>query len=216
MAQAAVVARVTRSAGCRWSNPANADSDTVTGKFALEAGLLEITYGSGTKVTLRGPARYKVTGPNGGLLAGGQIIVTTGGDAVRDRSAQRPAGPQRAPFTVETADTPTPATLVAEWGARFRMALDQSGTLAAENLRGRVRLEAPGLNAVDAACPLPEGRSLMVGPTGHGTAGVFRSWEDGPPDAAGRLLDGPICAAAADGQEGLRLKENRKSKEPNS
>ncbi len=217
VAEAAVIARVTRSVGCRWSNPENADANAVVGRFALEAGWLEITYNTGTKVRLEGPVKYAVTAPNRGLLAAGKISVATGADTGRGRSAPRPAGADHAPFSVETADTPNPATVVAECGAQFRMVLDQSGMLVAENLRGKVRVDVARLSALDAICPLPEGRSLMVGPTGGGASGVFRNWEDGPPDVARRLLNGaPICAAEVNGEEGLRLKDGRKSKRPNS
>jgi hypothetical protein len=96
------------------------------------------------------------------------------------------------------------------------MALDQSGTLVAENVRGRVRVDVARLNAFDAAYRLPEGRSLMVGPTGPGSGGVFRNWEEEPAVARRSLNGAPIYAAEGNGEQGLRLREDRKSKKPNS
>ena len=61
----------------------------------------------------------------------------------------------------------------------------------------------------------------MVGPTGPGTSGVFRNWEDGPTGEfhAHQPADQgepPIYARKSHGKEGLRLNEGRKSTKPNS
>ena len=42
-------------------------------KFALAAGLMEITYDTGAKVILQGPVTYEVESANGGYLAVGKL-----------------------------------------------------------------------------------------------------------------------------------------------
>ena len=48
--------------------------------FVLESGMLEITYDSGAKVILQGPALFSADSGNGGLLLCGKLTVRTKSD----------------------------------------------------------------------------------------------------------------------------------------
>ena len=115
------VGQITQTIGCRWTNmmitretPAK-DLLTVSlgARYIVDAGLLEITYYSGAKVILEGPAVYEVDGSNGGFLRVGAatflymtaeerkgsngrksgIPVRRGAVLLRSRSLRRHFGP---------------------------------------------------------------------------------------------------------------------------
>ena len=81
----AFVGRITGMKDCRWSDT---ETQTYIGssvplgrKYALSAGLMEITYDTGAKVILEGPCTYKVESDAGGYLELGKLtahIVSTG------------------------------------------------------------------------------------------------------------------------------------------
>jgi hypothetical protein len=72
-----VVARVTGAVDCRWADGVPAPAylgDLIIGQWLrLESGLLEITYSSGAKIVLQGPATYEVCS-DGGYLASGKLV----------------------------------------------------------------------------------------------------------------------------------------------
>ncbi|MCE9524970.1 MAG: FecR family protein, partial [Planctomycetales bacterium] len=85
---AAVVARLTRTAGAAWQAAAKPDNSPLTTgeKLQLVAGQVEIEYATGAKVVLQGPAEYvigseKLTGKrekseaNSGFLAFGKLTA---------------------------------------------------------------------------------------------------------------------------------------------
>ncbi|MCW1922266.1 FecR family protein [Luteolibacter arcticus] len=72
-------ARVTGMMGVRWKNGAPPDligKSGSAGGLAIESGLVEITYGTGVRVTLEGPAEFDVTGTESGRLAGGKLVTS--------------------------------------------------------------------------------------------------------------------------------------------
>jgi hypothetical protein len=74
-----VVGSITGMADCQWVDPATkvSDRDSVPlgHKFALARGLLEISYHSGAKVILQGPAAYEVNSRTGGFLSFGRLTA---------------------------------------------------------------------------------------------------------------------------------------------
>ena len=74
-----LVACVTAMADCRWIDPATEaagfDDVALGRKFALASGLIEITYDSGAKVILQGPAVYEVESARGGFLSFGKLTA---------------------------------------------------------------------------------------------------------------------------------------------
>ena len=74
------VGRITRMRDCEWLN-ADIGSrnvlDVVIGsKYIVHAGRMEITYASGVKVVLNGPAVYEVDGRNSGSLRLGSVAFS--------------------------------------------------------------------------------------------------------------------------------------------
>lgn len=76
--QSFIPARITGMVGVRWTDGAPPDlirSSGGTGVLSIESGLLEVTYTSGVRVTIEGPARFAVTGPGSGTLDGGKLVT---------------------------------------------------------------------------------------------------------------------------------------------
>jgi hypothetical protein len=84
--QFTLVGRVGGMVDCRWSDPATETYPgagvTLGRRYALESGLMEISYESGAKVILQGPCDYKVESAHGGFLKVGKLVARVGaGDA---------------------------------------------------------------------------------------------------------------------------------------
>ena len=79
IANAEYVGRITGMKDCRWNDPDTAPlarTAVLLGReYALESGLLEITYKSGARVILEGPCKYKVDSTAGGYLAVGKLTA---------------------------------------------------------------------------------------------------------------------------------------------
>ena len=79
------VGRITGAVDCRWTDPATKafDRDAVPlgRKYVLAAGFMEITYDSGAKVILQGPATYEVESASGGFLSLGKLTARVEGRA---------------------------------------------------------------------------------------------------------------------------------------
>jgi hypothetical protein len=79
------VGRITAMVECRWESSGVRGQRARTGnprspvslgdKFALAAGLMEITYDTGVKVILQGPVTYEVESSNGGFLSVGKLTA---------------------------------------------------------------------------------------------------------------------------------------------
>ncbi len=73
------VGRITGMADCKWSKdgraPAGFDAVLLGRQFKLDAGLLEITYDTGARVILQGPATYTAESRDGGFLAVGKLTA---------------------------------------------------------------------------------------------------------------------------------------------
>lgn len=65
------LARVSESIGVQWVT----GGEQLEGAVEIDSGLLEITYGLGTRVVLQGPAKFEVTGRNSARLHFGQLVA---------------------------------------------------------------------------------------------------------------------------------------------
>ena len=74
-----LVGRITGVADCQWANAAAAacerDGVHLGREYVLVSGFLEITYDSGTKLILQGPATYQVESRSGGFLSLGKLTA---------------------------------------------------------------------------------------------------------------------------------------------
>ena len=78
----AIVGRITGVKDCRWADPGAAahDAEAVQRgrRYVLNGGLLEITYNTGAKVVIEGPAVYVADGGNWGTLLLGRLTARVG------------------------------------------------------------------------------------------------------------------------------------------
>ena len=78
---APVIGKVTGMVNCRWAMPTTATTlgaDVIRWRvFALESGMLEITYSGGPKVVIEGPALFSADFRNSGYLHYGKLTVST-------------------------------------------------------------------------------------------------------------------------------------------
>ena len=143
--QSAVVARITGMLECRWENPRSApvgfDSIVQDRKFALLAGLMEITYDTGAKVILQGPCKYQVDSASGGFLSVGRLTakVAKGGTAAKKENPvdrQSPGEDRDSPVFVVR----TPTACVTDLGTEFGVEVDASGASRTHVCRGKVEV----------------------------------------------------------------------------
>jgi hypothetical protein len=105
------VARITGMVGCAWTDQSRAPSTgrvLLGDEFALDSGLMEITYDSGAKVILQGPCTYKVDSKTGGFLELGRLTARVetkrgrGGEGETRRLAAQPVAANRLPRTSDS------------------------------------------------------------------------------------------------------------------
>jgi hypothetical protein len=112
-------------------------------KFALVSGRLEITYNTGTKVTLDGPAAFVVDTHNGGLLTLGKANVRVGTREEMEREERNQMAPARrlALFGIHT---PTADNVVDDTPqSEFDVLVGESGAAYLWVLRGKVTFHVP-------------------------------------------------------------------------
>ncbi|MFD2158565.1 FecR domain-containing protein [Rubritalea tangerina] len=118
---------ITSLFGVRWSGES---ADLINPEvIEIDSGLVELVYSIGTRVILEGPARYRVTGVNGGNLAYGKFV------------AQVPPGAEG--FTVDY-----PMGKVVDLGTEFGVDLRQGGDLSIGVFEGEVELHPAGSDEV--------------------------------------------------------------------
>jgi hypothetical protein len=135
---------VTGMKNCRWANP---DTEILLGasvpsdrKFALSAGLLEITYKTGAKILLQGPCTFKVEFPNGGYLSRGKLTARVESGELRvgrnaeggKRKAEEPL-PNSRFFTIRT-----PTAVITDLGTEFGIEVDENGVTESHVKQGKV------------------------------------------------------------------------------
>lgn len=77
-------ARITGMMGVRWTSASHPDllgSSGALDKLAIESGLVEITYASGVRVTVEGPAEFNVIDRESGRLESGKLVAAVPGGA---------------------------------------------------------------------------------------------------------------------------------------
>ncbi len=117
------VGQITGTVGCKWtdSSKAPASRRVMAGQqYSLASGLMEITYATGAKVIIEGPATYRVDARNGGFLSAGRL---TG--RVDDKAARG--------FTIGT-----PTAVVTDLGTEFGVEVQEMGMTCAYVFQGSV------------------------------------------------------------------------------
>lgn len=121
-------AKVTGMMGVVWDDaaaPSFRDGSVGAQRVAFRSGLVELTYASGVRVTLEGPADFTVSDPRSGKIAGGKLV------------AYVPKGAEG--FTVDYG-----GGQVVDLGTEFAMELAASGKMELGVFDGEVELHLPG------------------------------------------------------------------------
>ena len=152
--QAPIVGHVSNAPSCRWADQGSAattGSPVLLGRtFALASGVLEITYNTGERITLRGPATFEARWFNGGFLSQGKLsahattVEADGREEVEKErwkiytklaAAPHPSGPAYSPYDpvgnfvipMSSFFIRTPSALAMSQGADFSMSVDGTG-----------------------------------------------------------------------------------------
>ena len=122
-------------------------------RFALSAGLVEITYNTGAKVILQGPATYTVESRDGGYLSLGKLTATLEkkGDARDGRKLDSNPQSLISNSSLSTIHYPlftikTPTATVTDLGTEFGVEVKESGVTSAHVFRGVVEVQPTGKN----------------------------------------------------------------------
>lgn len=121
-------ARVTGMMGVVWENdslPSIADGSVNAQRVAFKTGLVELTYASGVRVTLEGPADFTVADATSGKISTGKLV------------AYVPKGAEG--FTVDYGNGQ-----VVDLGTEFAMELGADGKMELGVFDGEVELHLPG------------------------------------------------------------------------
>ncbi len=125
-------ARITGMIGVKWSDtapePRIAAGSVAAERVVFDTGLIELTYASGVRVMLEGPADFNVTGNGSGRLDGGKLV------------ARVPQGAEG--FTVDYGNG-----RVVDLGTEFAMEVGNGGKLELGVFDGEVELHLPGGDA---------------------------------------------------------------------
>jgi hypothetical protein len=140
------VGRITRMVDCQWANP---KTEPVLGahvplgrKYAMSAGLMEVSYDSGAKVLLQGPVTYEIESAAGGYLSVGKLTARL--EKKSEIRGQRPeSANQKSEIRNQKSFTiRTPTAIVTDLGTEFGVEVQASGLTRTHVFRGTVALQA--------------------------------------------------------------------------
>ena len=123
--EATIVAQLTRVAGAKWAQrswrPLGLDHLTTGRRLELSEGLAEVTFNSGARVALEGPAVFTVLGENSAELASGRLSAEVPESAIG--------------FVVETPNGP-----IVDFGTEFGVEIGDSNESAVHVFKGEVEV----------------------------------------------------------------------------
>ncbi len=155
------VGRITGMTDCQWSNPDTAaflgSSVPLGRKYALSAGLMEVTYDTGARVILEGPCTYEIESAAGGYLARGKLTARVEkGERRVERGVKGEGGRMKGETSLATSHQPlatnsnpqslipnpffairTPTAIVTDLGTEFGV------TVSARGIPHRTSFAAP-------------------------------------------------------------------------
>ncbi len=139
------VGRITGMVDCRWAESCSLTRGTrvSTGqRLRLAAGLVEVTYDSGAKVLLQGPANYLIDSEDSGYLSIGRLTARVEQQPLivaRDKSRIAPADATNSNgsplFAVRT-----PRAVITDLGTEFAVEVSKGGACKAQVFQGKVEV----------------------------------------------------------------------------
>ena len=141
-----LVGRITGMVDCAWSDPA---SEAINGayvplgrKYALAAGLMEITYDTGARVILQGPVTYEVESAAGGYLSIGKLTAKLEKKS-EVRGQKLESANQKSEIRNQKFCVRTPSAVVTDLGTEFGVEVDKQGRTESHVFQGTVELRVP-------------------------------------------------------------------------
>jgi hypothetical protein len=143
--QSRFVGRITGVVDCRWANPATAAVDgehVPLGRgYSLASGFMEITYDSGAKVILQGPAAYEIESASGGFLSLGKLTARVESRESRVESEDgRQDRSRLSTLDSRLFSVRTPTAVVTDLGTEFGVEVDGSGASRTHVFQGKIEL----------------------------------------------------------------------------
>jgi len=151
-----MVGRVTGAADCLWADSATEafehDGVPLGREYVLLSGFLEITYDSGARVILQGPATFAVESKQGGFLSLGKLTawVEKKGSRVWGHGSGKinpkfQISNQQIPSPLSPLPSPlfsvrTPTAMVTDLGTEFGVEVERSGASMAHVFQGRIEV----------------------------------------------------------------------------
>ena len=112
--------------------------------FAVRSGLLEITYETGARVILQGPATYDVESVAGGYLAVGKLTARLEKKEELGTKNEEYSVPHSSLVPISSFAVRTPTAVVTDLGTEFGVNVDESGNTLCEVFRGEVQVVRAG------------------------------------------------------------------------
>ena len=152
VAQPEIVGRITGMIDCHWEDPPKAprlNAHTLLGQtYALTAGLMEITYDTGSKVVLQGPVTYEVESNNGGFLSIGKLTGKVTCETARGLTIR------------------TPTTTVTDLGTEFGVEVSDTKAVFVHVFNGSIKLQTRSGRKTSKTVRMTEPESARIGPDG--------------------------------------------------
>jgi hypothetical protein len=163
-----VVGRITGMIDCKWNGDAvDLNNVSLGHRYELASGLMKITYNTGAKVVLQGPATFTVDSQNGGFLALGKLTARVEKRAEgRGRKAEDVGNtnsalplPPSALFSVRT-----PTAIVTDIGTEFGVEVTKDSKTISHVFRGEVEVRSVAANGkpMDTVIRLKANESAQV------------------------------------------------------
>ena len=116
-------------------------------RYALASGRMEITYDTGAKVILQGPATYEVNSRDGGFLSVGKLTARLDNAKLRAADQKSSLSTRHSPlFTIKT-----PTAIVTDLGTEFGVEVGKNGRTIAHVFRGSVQFQTTATDGKTAA-----------------------------------------------------------------
>ena len=152
-----LVGRITGMVDCRWvqSPESRVQSPesvsrlsslvSLSDRFVLSSGLMEITYDTGAKVILQGPVTYEIESPaRAALLSVGKLTARLDKRSeISDPKSQVPSPKTQVPNPLFSVRTPT--AIVTDLGTEFGVEVSKGGSTTSHVFRGSVKVQRLGV-----------------------------------------------------------------------
>lgn len=146
------VGRISGMTDCQWvdtkTEPFNGARVPLGRKYALAAGVMEITYDTGARVIIEGPCTYEAESTTGGYLSVGKLTARVEGKGQsgrgRPEKSETPgsSGKSQVAQSSPLFSVRTPTAIVTDLGTEFGVECEKTGATRSTVFSGVVTLQA--------------------------------------------------------------------------